>query len=58
MNSDEGGASDEDAMNQEEFEEFIEKQYGQSGYLLDLDKLSSLLAPSAYGKTFMVHYAV
>lgn len=40
-------------MNQSDFEEFL----GDDA-LLNADKLPTLLAPTSYGKIFMVHYAI
>jgi hypothetical protein len=40
-------------MSQSDFEEFL----GDDA-LLNADKLPTLLAPTSYGKIFMVHYAI
>lgn len=47
-NEDEEG----DTLNQSDFEELI------ADGLINADKLPALLAPTAYGKIFMVHYVV
>ncbi len=47
---------DADIMNQEDFEEYIEHLNG--GSFINADKIPSLLAPTAYGKTFMMNYGI
>jgi hypothetical protein len=39
-------------MNQSDFEEFL------GDALTNADKMPTLLAPTAYGKVFMIHYAI
>jgi len=39
-------------VNEADFEEYVEEG------AIDPDKLSTLLAPTAYGKTFMMHYGI
>ena len=55
-NPEEGGGSlsseEADAMNQKDFEEFENEESPSE------QRVSSLIAPSSFGKTFMIHYAI
>lgn len=51
--------SEENAMNEADFEEFTSRQLSSvSPGEIGADSVHGLLAPTAYGKTFMIHYAV
>ena len=50
--SQEGDEEEGDTLNQSDFDEMI------ADGLINADKLPALLAPTAYGKIFMVHYVV
>jgi len=42
-------------VDQADFEEFL---HGGDASLINADRMPTLLAPTAYGKVFMVHYAI
>ena len=44
-------------VDQADFEEFLLGNAGDA-CLLNADRMPTLIAPTAYGKVFMVHYAI